>query len=290
MDDPYDTYPEDSDRRRFVKGVVGAGALSGVVGASTSMIDLATTAAGAGGGPMNYMGIELVGGPAPRGMPQIPVELDEDGYLRGIWPDVDTIELEGQEIPIAEEELGGVTYDTAWFQYCGSQNHSSIQPDASRDNYFRYSAEGPYDWQNQEVNAGDRVHVDHFDDYQNWGNVIGSDGVGKPALVSWRSQEDELEEGERPLAVQLIRSPLVEDRADYDNPDDDWLGASTDSGFIAVHNQCTHFCCVPGYKDPGQPDSAAYDAEDAIYCQCHQSVYDPFTIVEQSMVALPRPD
>jgi len=282
MDDPYDRYPEDSDRRRFVKGVVGAGGLLGVIGSGATMVDMLTTPAGAGGGPTQYMGIELVGGPAPRGMPQIPLEIDDEGYVRGIWPEAETVEQGGQQVTVARTDLGGQTYDTAWYQYCGSQNNPSIQPDADRDNYFRYRSDPAYDWQSNQVSEGDRVHVDDFADYEDWGNVIGESGLGKPADVTWRSQD--LEEGGTEIPVQLIRSPIVEENAQ----NDDWLNASTESGFIAIHNQCTHFCCVPGYKDPDTPDSAAYDAEDMIYCQCHQSVYDPFTLVQQQMVALPR--
>jgi len=33
-----------------------------------------------------------------------------------------------------------------------------------------------------------------------------------------------------------------------------------------------------------------FDAEDMIYCPCHQSVYDPFSLVKKSFVALPRPE
>ncbi|ERH07366.1 MAG: hypothetical protein J07HN4v3_03006, partial [Halonotius sp. J07HN4] len=35
---------------------------------------------------------------------------------------------------------------------------------------------------------------------------------------------------------------------------------------------------------------ATYDAENEIYCQCHQSVYDPFSIVSSIYVGRPRPD
>ncbi|GAB3684516.1 ubiquinol-cytochrome c reductase iron-sulfur subunit [Salinarchaeum chitinilyticum] len=283
MDDPYDKYPEDTDRRRFVKGVVGAGALSGVIGASASMVDSLTAPPGAGGGPTDYMGIEQTGGPAPRGMPQIPLEYDDEGNLKGIWPEVEMQQIGGQTVPIAEMELGGTLYSTTWYQYCGSQNNPAIEPDADLDNTIRYTANPAYEWQSNQVEAGDPVRAEHFSDYENWGNVIGESGVGKPAKVTWRSTE--LEPRDR-LPVQLIRSPLIEQAAE----DNDWLQASTVDGFIAIHNQCTHFCCVPGYKDPGQTDAMAYGAGDSIYCQCHQSVYDPFTIIEQDFIALPRSD
>ena len=36
--------------------------------------------------------------------------------------------------------------------------------------------------------------------------------------------------------------------------------------------------------------SANFGAENDVYCQCHQSIYDPFSIVKKSFVALPRPE
>jgi Rieske Fe-S protein len=45
---------------------------------------------------------------------------------------------------------------------------------------------------------------------------------------------------------------------------------------------------VPGYKQT--EGSAKFDAEDDVYCPCHQSVYDPFTIVQTLFTARPRPD
>lgn len=68
----------------------------------------------------------------------------------------------------------------------------------------------------------------------------------------------------------------------------EWVAATTQDGFIAWHDQCTHFCCVPKFK--ANPNSAKFGAEDKVYCNCHQSVYDPFSIVEEQFVALPRPD
>ena len=53
-------------------------------------------------------------------------------------------------------------------------------------------------------------------------------------------------------------------------------------------DKCTHFCCVPTFK--GTAQSAQFDAENRVYCPCHQSVYDPYSIIGSSYVALPRPE
>lgn len=276
-----DKYPADSSRRRFVRGVVGSAALAGVGTASAGIVDSLTDRPGVGGGPTLYRGAERVGGPAPRGVPQVPIELDDEGYLRGIWPELQEIERDGIPVTIAEMELAGMEYSSTWYQYCGIQSTPGIAPAADKDDYLYYTRSSNYDWQNEQKDGGEQVHIDDFEDYETWAEPIGRGGLGKAAQTRWRS------EGEDPrdiIPVQVIRSPLVEEMAQGD----EWLQATTDEGFIAYLNQCTHFCCVPGWKT--YRDSAQYDAEDLIYCQCHQSVFDPFSILTQTFIALPRPE
>ncbi len=281
-----DKYPDDSSRRRFVKGVVGSAALAGVGTATGAMLNTTTNPSGAGGGTTEYFGVENTDGPAPRAMPQIPVRIDDEGFLQGLWPEVQEVTEEGRTFTVARTELpapdgGSIVYSNDWFQYCGVQTYPGVQPEADQDQYFRYASSPPYAWQQEAVSAGDRVHVDDFGDYESWGNAIGNEGLGKPAFATWRS------EGVPPgstMPVQLIRSTRIEEAAG----DDPWLQASTRDGFLAILDKCTHFCCVPGFKSFA--DSAKFDAEDRIYCQCHQSVYDPFSLVRRSFVALPRPE
>jgi Rieske Fe-S protein len=281
MPEEDDKYPESTGRRRFVKGVVGSASLAGIGTATAAGINSATAPSGAGGGITQYMAMENTAGPAPRGMPQIPVEIDSEGYLKGVWPEPETVTEQGREVTIAETQLGGLTYSSEWFQYCGVQTNSGLKPDADQDSYFRYIGNSKFDWQNDEVEQGQKIHVDDFDDYKTWGNGIGRDGLGKPAQGTWRSQDVPASDT---IPIQVIRSERVEQMAQSN----EWLSASTEEGFIANLNKCTHFCCVPSFK--GLEGSAGANAEDMIYCQCHQSVYDPFNIVTKSFVALPRPD
>ncbi|MGM0604253.1 MAG: ubiquinol-cytochrome c reductase iron-sulfur subunit [Halobacteriota archaeon] len=273
-----DKYPAESGRRRFVKGVVGGATLAGLGVGGTVSVQSLTTASGIGGGPVEAMTIELVGGPAPFGMPQIPIEIDDEGFISGVWPEIQTETVEGIEVEVAREELGGVTYSQEWFQYCGQQSYDGMDPGFDSDNYFK-SDQGAYDWQSEAKDEGDRFNIDDFADYQEWGTGIGADGVGKAASATWRS-----EGAESIIPVTIVRSPLIEEAAQ----DSEWLSASTQDGVLAWANKCTHFCCVPGYKVTDE--SAQYDAEDKVYCQCHQSVYDPFSIVSALYVALPRPN
>ena len=280
-----DKYPSDSGRRRFVKGVVGGASLAalGTTGAVT--VNSATSSTGAGGGTTRMFGIENVSGPAPRGMPQIPIDIDDDGSLIGVWPEVEERTNEqGETIQVAEMQLGGVTYSSRWFQYCGVQSLPGLTPDRDSDNYFRSSGSSQYQWQSQ-ISGGEPLNVSMFDDYQDWGNDIGKSGVGKPALATWRSQD--VPSGEE-LVVQVIRSTQVEELANGDSQYSEWIDASTQNGFIAWLNKCTHFCCVPGYKTSAQSES--FGAENEVYCPCHQSIYDPFNPVPYVFTALPRPE
>jgi Rieske Fe-S protein len=274
-----DKYPEESGRRRFVKGVVGGSALAGVGALGTVTVNSATASPGAGGGSTQAWAIENTDGPAPRGMPQIPVEIDSEGYLKGVWPDVETVTQGGRQVQIAEMDLGGSTYSSEWFQYCGVEGYAGIQPGYESDNYFRSGSNPAYDWQSGSKEEGDRFHVDDFSDYEEWGNGIGTAGVGKPATGRWRS-----EDVSDIVPIQVLRSPRVEEAAQGN----EWLQASTAEGFIAWLNKCTHFCCVPGYKQ--SEDAARFGNADGVYCQCHQSIYDPFSVVQTLFTARPRPE
>lgn len=275
-----DKYPAESGRRRFVKGVVGGASLAAVGSTGAVTINSATSAAGAGGGNTIAMAIENTAGPAPRGMPQIPVTI-EDGQLKGAWPEVTTETVEGVEVQVArteDYEGTGVTYSSDWYQYCGLESLDGLQPEFESENLLRSSDSPAYEWQSEAYEGGDPLLVDDFSDYEQWGNDIGDAGVGKPATGRWRSEDTD-----DTIPIMVIRSPIIEEAAQ----DDEWLAASTEQGFIAWVNKCTHFCCVPGYKQLS--DSATYDAENKVYCQCHQSVYDPFSIVETLFVSRPRP-
>jgi len=120
-------------------------------------------------------------------------------------------------------------------------------------------------------------------------NDIGDSGLGKPAIVTWRSQGAS---DEQTIPVQIMRVPSDEIervKSGLTDPMETWIEAATpeDDTFIAWLDKCTHFCCVPQYK--GLSGSANFGAENDVYCQCHQSVYDPFSPIEKQFTAFPRP-
>ena len=220
----------------------------------------------------------------------IPVRIDDNGDLMGHWPAVKEVTQGGQTVTIAEEELGGQTYSNQWFQYCGVETYPGVNPEADQDNYFRYAGDPFYDWQREDVSSGDTANVSDFSDYESWGNDVGKSGLGKPAIVTWRSQgvSDELT-----IPVQIIRIPpddLEQMRGELDDAMTTWIDAAMpeDDTFIAWLDKCTHFCCVPQFK--GLKGSANFGAEDRVYCQCHQSVYNPYSPTEEQFTAFPRPE
>ncbi|SHG76379.1 cytochrome B [Halobaculum gomorrense] len=289
-----DKYPGESGRRRFVKGVVGGAALAGVGATGSAAVNSLTTSPGKGGGQTQAMAIENTDGPAPRGMPQIPVEIDSDGLIKGVWPEVKTETQGGVQIKVAEMELGGQTYSSEWFQYCGVETYQGIQPTYESQNYFHVGSSPAYQWQSEQMSAGDRFNVDLFSNYESWGNGVGVQGLGKPATGNWRSQDTE-----DTIPVTILRSPVIEQLAEdgqargadgetYEVPSNvqTWLQASTAQGFMAWLNKCTHFCCVPKWKSEG---GVKFNAANEVYCPCHQSIYEPFSIVPTLFTARPRP-
>ncbi|MFB6302008.1 MAG: ubiquinol-cytochrome c reductase iron-sulfur subunit [Haloferacaceae archaeon] len=288
--DDSDKYPEDSGRRRFVKGVVGGATLAGVGSVGAATINSATRSPGAGGGSTQAWAIENVGGPAPRGMPMIPIEIDGDGFIKGVWPEVQKVNQGGVTVKIARSKKfkgTGQTYSQEWFQYCGVESYQGLQPDLDSDNYFRVGSAPAYEWQRQAYEEGDRLNINDFGNYENWNNGIGDAGKGKPATGEWRSQD-----ADKVIPVQVLRSPIIERLAngEGDIPDKarNWLKAASSRGTIAWLNKCTHFCCVPGWKQ--SEDATKFGEADDVYCQCHQSLYDPFSIVQTLFIARPRPE
>ena len=150
-----DKYPSESGRRRFVKGVVGSAALAGVGTGGAAAVDTVTSPTGVGGGPTQFVGVRNIDGPAPRGMPIIPLEIDSEGALKGIWPEVKTETQAGRQVQIAETEIGGTTFSSEWFQYCGIQNYEGLQPAADQDNFFRSTGGPVYDWQSEAKEGGE---------------------------------------------------------------------------------------------------------------------------------------
>jgi len=287
MPEDEDKYPGETGRRRFVKGVVGSAALASVGAGGAAAVNTATSPTGAGGGPIQYIGIENTDGPAPRGMPMIPVEI-ENGELKGLFPEAEEVQEGGRTVMVAETDVGGITYSSEWFQYCGVQTYAGAQPDADQENFFLSAGGSPYEWQS-DVEEGTKLTVDMFDDYEEWTNLT-SKTLGKPGMATWRSQDVD-----NTMPVQVLRSPeipkLVDGQGKYSEIPESvrsFVEAATAQDFMAWLDKCTHFCCVPAFK--AYEGSSKFGGADSVYCQCHQSLYDPFSPVQKQFIALPRPE
>ncbi|MDZ7746231.1 MAG: hypothetical protein U5K28_06860 [Halobacteriales archaeon] len=84
-----------------------------------------------------------------------------------------------------------------------------------------------------------------FDDYEEWGNGIGRTGLGKPATASVAISGRAIRRMPDPGAPDP--TAMIEEQA-QDTARAGFLSAATEQGFIAWLNKCTHFCCVPGFK------------------------------------------
>lgn len=265
--------------------MVGTGAACASATGGSVVAEVTTKKPGIDAGSTKFVGIANTDGPAPRGMPLIPVEI-EDGKLKGRYPPLVEKETRDGSYTSAEEELGGLTYSVRWFQFCGIERAEGIQPQADQDDYFRVA--GGYSWQ-RDLDSRAKLRVEHFEDYEEWGNGIGSAGLGKPAKAYWRSEGEEITN----VPTIVMRTPAVSEMVAGEGryaslPEEvrTFVDAATDRNFMAWLDKCTHFCCVPKFKARG---SAKFDAENKVYCQCHQSVYDPFLPRLLTFAARPRP-
>ncbi len=276
-----------TSRRRFLTGVVGGGVAVGVgVVATTTLGSMTETPNG--GGPVTYRGISNRDGPATRALPQVPIRVDAEGYLHGVWP-----EQPGQDGIVPTKEFGDVRYSANWFRYCDFADYPGFRPDSDADTYLRSAPDPPYDWQARTYHPGEPLNISDFNDYETWDNDIGKAGLGKPALTVWRWAGSDVPagtinedgywqgSGPTPFHVQVLRSPKVHQLRDQGGA---WTRASTSAtGFTAWSASCTLNCAMTGFK--ATRDSEKFEAGDVVYCPHCQSTFSPFEIVTVQFVA-----
>lgn len=204
---------------------------------------------------LRYIGAHKIAGPAPRGVPYIPIEV-QDGILHGR----------------TTLDVGGETWATlSWLRFCGHEDAPGLDGGYSGDNVLRYHLpEGVTTyirpWYADRVD--EPVRVDDFP------------GPGFAARFRWRSEAaDEstwlwltgiVLKLDTPLAepesLVAPAKPLTRDeRRALER-----LGAS---GFVAASNLCTHFCCESGYNEAEQL-ARPRNAWDKMFCTCHNATFD----------------
>jgi Rieske Fe-S protein len=257
------------DRRSFIKACAGVGAAGAAGAAGFGMLrpiaDVEVEIV-----PISYPGVKVMrGSPAPYGLPLIPLEITSSGELKG-RPDA------------APDQL-------KWYKYCSHERAPGTSQDFETDNLARYFvteeklAKGLDAWYEDLI--GDVVTVDDFPDEDPNPTFSKYDGVGAP--FEWRS------EGIEPalkITGIVVRMPKTDENGD---PRISFDGATTpppaevqewfpedpndpDYMYMACCSFCTHFCCVPGFHESQLAESSGYGQ--TIFCSCHLSRYDPFTI------------
>ena len=250
------------DRRSFVKtcvGVAGAGALaaSGLGMAAGLAIPRAP-----GEPPVRYFGAHRVGGPAPRGIPFIPITLNADGVFEGKTT-IPTLDGSG-EVDVLE-----------WYKYCGHSGAPGLKADFTNDNRLIYLAKEEYEhiitpWFKPYLNQP--VKAEHFP----------ADNFG--AAFQWRSAG---QGGANVLTGVIIRiaksdvklvSSTVPPAKPITQSEYEWLLKNVfveheGSLYAGISSFCTHFCCAPGYRE-SEKLARPRAAWDNIFCTCHNSNYN----------------
>ena len=249
------------DRRSFVKtcvGVAGAGALaaSGLAMAAGMAIPRAP-----GGSVLPYYGAHRVGGPAPRGVPYIPITVENGVFVgKTVIP------------PMPGSDGATDTNVLDWYKYCGHAGAPGLQPGFTEDNTLTYfiaeeKLKSITPWFKDLL--GQPVRPEDFP----------ADGFG--ASFIWRSQG---QSGPNVLTGVIIKAPARElELVSSVVPPARPLGGEEEfqfirenvfhENFVGVSTFCTHFCCIPGYRE-NEALARPRDAWDNMFCTCHNSNYN----------------
>ncbi len=255
---------EGFDRRSFIKTCVGVGATGAAAAAGAGML-LPLSDVDVEIVPISYPGVQVLeGSPAPYGLPIIPLEITGDGELRGV-PDAFDDQLQ-------------------WYRYCGHERTPGALPDWDGDDMIRFHV-------TEERQAGglDTWYADSINDAVRWQDFpedtpdpLFDEFPGAGAPFRWRS------EGmapERTLTGIVLRAPaeILEFTGSVPPPQQDdlrqWMPEhpeDPDSVFLACMSRCTHFCCIARFHEDSLAVQSGYG--DRIFCTCHLSRYDPFTV------------
>lgn len=266
--DPENPLQRPMKRRDFVKTTMKVAA-GGAIVASSVPIVVSISPIRRGMPRFPYVGVRILPpGPAPQGVPLIPLTVNEDGILEGI----------------PENTKSSVKHNLDWYKYCSHEKAPGLELGFTQDNRLRYfflpdkiakaKAQGIDLWYkdliDKEVRAADFKEL------------------GRGAPFRWRSEGQEQNNIITGIVMKIRPSEIkgrLPDGFVHENEDG--------TGFIAVCSFCAHFCCVPGYAENNSPltkyqggggsffssgDGDGIDGHELIYCSCHDSRYDPFDI------------
>jgi nitrite reductase/ring-hydroxylating ferredoxin subunit len=215
-----------------------------------------------GAPPIRYFGAHRVAGPAPRGIPYIPIGL-QDGVFIG-KPSVPHFEAGEADINVLD-----------WYKYCGHSGAPGLQPGFTDDNTITYLPKEEYEhlitpWFKPYLDQP--VRLEHFP----------ADNFG--AAFKWRSENQGGANVVTGVIIRVARSQVkrVESTVPPAKPisedEFNWLLENVfhvegNSVYIGVSSYCTHFCCAPGYRE-AEKLARPRAAWDNIFCTCHNSNYN----------------
>jgi Rieske Fe-S protein len=243
---------EGVDRRKFVKGAMGAATLGVAGAAGFGMFKQLAIPPDTIVQFIDYFGARVLpGSPAPRGLPFIPVRVTDNGEVEGV------------------PEANGINFLNV-LRYCGYQAAPNLQPGFTDDNVFRY-----FLTEEKIHQAGDRAgdiwfFLDRIGDRVRAEHFAGRD-YNTAAAVRWRS------ENVRPSDIVTMMI-LKLDPGQFDGPHVDMVETfmQNDEHLIGMSAICTHFCCVPGYKETDL--ARQFNAWEMAFCTCHNSRWNPYEI------------
>ncbi len=233
-------------RRQFVKASVVAGTVgAAVAGGAMTLIPLSRP--GKAPPRFKYWAVKVIPNPgtgerskAPRGIPLIPVRINEHGEVVGRPDHLD------------------------WYRYCGRNNAPDLGEDFTSDNVFRYAVDG------QVLEKTESEGIDAW-----YGSRLGQKATaadfsenGRGAPVLWRSEGHE---SSNPLTCLLLKVDTSKFEATI-------VEQFFPDGILGVFATCAHLCLVPTWRASrvGYGDGAW----DVFTCFGHGSWYDPYQVVQ----------
>lgn len=262
------------DRRTFVKTCVGVAGAGAIAASGLSVAAGLARPRPAGGQLVRYYGANRVSGPAPRGVPYIPIEV-KDGVFVG------KTTIPSFDVKANAVDANAPPQNTLeWYKYCGHGGAPGLT-----EKYVDAK------WKNNELTyfvaeeklksitpwfkdlLGQPIRPEHFP----------ADNFG--ASFIWRSTNQTgpnvltgviikaSPEG-TPLGPTHTLSPKAPGKAIKTKEEYDFVRKNVHHNeFIAVSTFCAHFCCIPGFKEAEQL-ARPRDAWDNVFCTCHNSNYN----------------
>lgn len=257
------------DRRTFVKTCVGVAAGGTLAASGLSMAASLAKPRPAGGAVLRYYGTNRVSGPAPRGIPYIPITV-ENGVFVG-----------KTSIPKFGEEATPVNA-LDWYKYCGHGAAPGLKPEFTQDSTLTYfiaeeKLKSITPWFKDLLGKPIRPEdfpADNFGASFIWRSKGQSGPNVLTGMLIKTPSSDEAFLGPRFITAPQPPGRALASQAEYEFVRKNVFHLDPQHGnFIGVSTFCSHFCCIPGYRE-AEKLARPRDAWDNMFCTCHNSNYN----------------